>query len=258
MTPQDPIVALCYCGDSTCKIPYGTCHCGCNENTTIIQETNSPQGRIKGFPALYRSGHNQSRLVHPVVEDAVPFKIEREYCRLIPLSRGLYAIIWACDYEWLMQWKWYAMWSSASETYYAVRDERRKRGGSGKCILMHRAIAERHNLRLVDHADHNGLNCTQSNLRPCTDTQSLGNTRLRKDNKLRIKGVQETRSGRFIARIRHCGIVERFGPFDFPEEAGEAYKTAAIRVFGKFACVEKKPTYGGQPASKPKEGLFDE
>lgn len=194
------------------------------------------QKRMQGYPVRFCNGHNRNRLVVPIIEDAVPFKIKDIYCRLISLTKGMYVIVDAADYEWLMQWKWYAMRSKDSKTYYAARDERPRQGETTerKTTLMHRAIAERKGQGLVDHGDHDGLNCTRLNLRPCTVTQNLGNTRLRKDNKIGIKGVQK-RGDKYYARIRHNGIKERFGPFDFPEEAGDAYKKAALRVFGEFA-----------------------
>lgn len=43
------------------EIPYGYCHCGCGQKTTICHKTNSRQGHIKGVPHLYIKGHYSFR-----------------------------------------------------------------------------------------------------------------------------------------------------------------------------------------------------
>lgn len=43
----------------TSDIPYGYCHCGCGQKTTIAKLTNSKRGRIKGDPTRYINGHHQ-------------------------------------------------------------------------------------------------------------------------------------------------------------------------------------------------------
>ena len=106
MTPQESIVALCICREPNCQIPYGLCHCRCGSETTIAKSNNIPRGIIKGLPRKFKKGHF-SKIV-PIIEEAVPFKIDGVYCRLIPLDKGLYTIVWESDYLWLMQWPWYA------------------------------------------------------------------------------------------------------------------------------------------------------
>jgi hypothetical protein len=39
------------------KIPYGYCHCGCGNKTTLATQTNTTQGRVKGEPCKYLLGH---------------------------------------------------------------------------------------------------------------------------------------------------------------------------------------------------------
>ena len=40
--------------------------------------------------------------------------------RHIPLSQGQVAIVDAEDYEFLMQWNWYAAWMPSTQSYYAT------------------------------------------------------------------------------------------------------------------------------------------
>lgn len=49
---------LCVCENPDCKIPYGTCHCGCGRETRIQdQKSSSGKGRYK-WPRLWCAGHN--------------------------------------------------------------------------------------------------------------------------------------------------------------------------------------------------------
>lgn len=48
--------------DPTQEIPYGYCHCGCGQRTTIASKTSRKRGRIKGQPVRYISGHNARQL----------------------------------------------------------------------------------------------------------------------------------------------------------------------------------------------------
>lgn len=79
-------------------------------------------------------------------------------CRLqqIRLSKGLYALVDSEDYDWLMQWTWYASNESRGTKWYAIRRE------NGKKIRMHVAVWVRHNGPVpkglvIDHVNHNSL-----------------------------------------------------------------------------------------------------
>jgi hypothetical protein len=85
------------------SIPNGFCHCGCGGKTRIAAANCTSSRSIKGEPRRFIYGHQ--RRIRPVIEEAQPFKLDGIYCRLIPLTQGQYAIVWASDYEWLMQWK---------------------------------------------------------------------------------------------------------------------------------------------------------
>ena len=52
---------ICICGNTECKVPYGYCHCGCAEKTTIPCESDSSKGAIKGVPRKYVHGHNATK-----------------------------------------------------------------------------------------------------------------------------------------------------------------------------------------------------
>lgn len=48
--------------DTTNEIPYGYCHCGCGQKTSIAKRTQTSRGFIKGQPMRYVSGHNGRNL----------------------------------------------------------------------------------------------------------------------------------------------------------------------------------------------------
>jgi hypothetical protein len=88
---------------------------------------------------------------------------------------------------------------------------------------------------VIDHIDGNPLNNRLSNLREATTSQSIQNTRLRKDNISGYKGVSKTTSGKHMSRIKIKNKVQHLGSYDTPEEAHAVYCEAADRLFKEFA-----------------------
>lgn len=87
-----------------------------------------------------------------------------ELYREIPLTQGQVALVDASDYEWLMQWKWFALWNKTSRSFYAARNPKNIDGKRAH-IRMNRLILglEYGDPRMGDHRDGNTLN----NLRFC-------------------------------------------------------------------------------------------
>ena len=118
---------VCVCGETDCDIPYGFCHCSCGESVGFWEQNHTRLGGVKGQPHKYVRWH-QSRK-RPKIEDATPFKIDGEYCRLIPLSLGMHMIVWESDYLWLMQWNWSATYMKMTDAHYATRKHNGRRDG---------------------------------------------------------------------------------------------------------------------------------
>ena len=89
----------------------------------------------------------------------------------------------------------------------------------------------------IDHVNGDRADNRIANLRGATRSQNNRNTRLRKDNKIGLKGMSARPNGRYQARIRIDKKTIWLGTFDTPEEANAVYASAAIHYFGEFARV---------------------
>jgi hypothetical protein len=148
--------------------------------------------------------------------------------RLIPLTRGQFAIVDAEDYPHLSRFTWFA--EDAYKTYYAVRKE------NGKSIKMHRQITSAPDHLVVDHIDHNGLNNQKSNLRLATFTQNCRNQRRLSHKTSRYKGVHWHKgSKKWSAQITCDNKTHHLGYFTSQIDAAKAYDKAAAKFHGDFA-----------------------
>lgn len=151
--------------------------------------------------------------------------------KLIPLTQGKFAMVDDEDYEFLMEFNWYA--KRAPRTWYA-----RTNVGSGRTrttMTMHQLIAGVIN---VDHADRNGLCNMKYNLRLSTLSQNHGNqAKTLSKTTSKYKGVHRRRdSSRWRAYIGAAGKSrQNLGSFLSEEDAAVAYDMAAVRRYGEFA-----------------------
>jgi len=150
------------------------------------------------------------------------------------------------DYQFLMEWNWYALITDRANTIYAARVE--YINGKQKQHLMHRVIMEPPMGYKIDHKDHNGLNNQKSNLRICTTAENNRNRKLRIDNKTGYKGVSintRRRGDKIYSRIRADIRINNkttfLGHFDTIIAAAKAYDHAAKKHFGEFANLNFKP-----------------
>ena len=156
--------------------------------------------------------------------------------RLIPLTRGKWAIVDAADYEWLMQWKWNAWLDPKSGSYYA------KRGIYGpetkETVSMHRLILglNKGEQKEGDHINGNTLDNRRSNLRVATRQQNAQNSKMKKTNKSGYKGVSwGARQKKFKATIMINGKNKVVCWSEDPITCSDAYEAASKKIFGKFA-----------------------
>lgn len=89
----------------------------------------------------------------------------------------------------------------------------------------------------VDHANRVNSDNRYTNLRQCTRSQNNSNRRVIRETATGVKGVSPDGSGKYRARVASNGARRLVGVFETVDEAGDAYRTAATKVHGEFACL---------------------
>jgi hypothetical protein len=191
---------------------------------------------VKGAPLPHLKGH---RSANPRINftDALPFKIEGHYCKLIPLTKGMYAIVWQEDYARIAKSRWVADWNPHTRSFYARRCAKGIDGKRGH-ISMSREIMDIQDgdIRKVDHENHDTLDDRRSNLRIASTLQNASNRKKNQNNKSGYKGVHLNKAtGRWQAYIRVETKLIHLGIHSTAEEAYAAYCAAALRLHGEFA-----------------------
>jgi len=154
--------------------------------------------------------------------------------RKIPLTKGKYAIVDPQDYNRLSKYNWHAV--IAPNTCYAARSQTCKLTGQSTKIPMHRSIIPIPENMLCDHINHIGLDNRRANLRPATAAQNSWNRKKQsKPTSSKYKGVYQTISNTWSAKITVLGKRIHLGTFKTETAAARAYDSAAKTHFGPFA-----------------------
>jgi hypothetical protein len=165
------------------------------------------------------------------VRDSLKTGIMKE----IILTQGKVALVDDEDYDFLMQWKWYAL-HSHKDIYYARRNRYFTVDGVRKhtVVFMARAIMNPPANMQVDHIDHNPLNNQKSNLRICCYLENNRNASKRINASTQYKGVLHV-GNRIRAYIGINNKNKHLGSFKTEEDAARAYDKKAKELFGEFA-----------------------
>lgn len=157
--------------------------------------------------------------------------------REIALTQGYVAIVDNEDFDRISAFKWRAR--TTGGLVYAVTTFGYP--GPQHTIYMHRMILDARTDETIDHRDANGLNNTRENLRHCTQSENIGNSRIGSRNSSGFKGVSmDKRRGTWRARIANRQVG---GAFATAQEAARAYDTAAFEKWGNFARLN----FPGEP-----------
>ena len=156
----------------------------------------------------------------------------------IPLTKGKFAIVDVGDFAEINKHKWYT--SQRGRFSYARRGDGIKHGNK-TAIAMHREIMGHPKNMYIDHINHNGLDNRRANLRLATPKQNAWNNLPRKGNySSKYKGVSwHKRDRKWYAKIVIHGKAKHLGGFNDEKAAAAAYNSAAKKLFGEFACLNK-------------------
>ena len=163
----------------------------------------------------------------------------------IPLSKtgkvhkGKYTLVDDEDYEYLMQWNWYAI--KSAKCFYAKRVEYSKGRSSERVFPMQNVVMKVTDKKLmVDHINMDGLDNRKSNLRIATRSQNGMNRRKSINCTSKYKGVHLKYKNGWICQIRFNNKQKHLGVFKNEKAAAKAYDKAAIELHGEFASLNFK------------------
>lgn len=148
----------------------------------------------------------------------------------IPLTQGQFATVDDWNYDRLMQWKWYAVWSPLTCSFYAVRTGKRP---FRKQVHMSREIMHTPNGLVCDHIDHDTLNYSEENLRNVTYSQNAMNRRASRNNKSYEKNICVHGIG-YQVQVKKSGLKTYRKYFKTLADAIAARDEALKKFHGEF------------------------
>lgn len=155
---------------------------------------------------------------------------------VIKLTKGKYAIVDKTTHGVLNGKKWYAQ--LARNTIYANRRENKQKDPKQSMVSMHRVVAKAKKGEFVDHINGNGIDNRKANLRICTMSENIANSRKFLTGSSKYKGVcLHTYNKNWIALIKINRKSIHIGCFDDEIDAARAYDQKASELYGEFACL---------------------
>jgi len=153
----------------------------------------------------------------------------------IQLTQGHVALVDDDMFDYLNQWKWYALWAPTTKSFYAVRQESRKSERASQKIRMSRIVANTPDGLICDHKDGNTLNNQLYNLRNVTVSQNAMNRAgADVDNKLGVRGVEEVYKG-FRAYISVNCKLKKYPKRATLDEAIRDREKAEREYYGEYS-----------------------
>jgi AP2 domain. len=149
--------------------------------------------------------------------------------KLIPLTKGRYAIVDDEWFDYLNQWKWF---------YHSQGYAARSTWNPRTIVFMHREIMKASKGKLVDHINGNKVDNRKFNLRFCTARQNNVNCKIHITNKSGYRGVSWKKElKKWVAVCYLNNKVIYLGLFDKPHHAALARDLWMIDLHGKYAST---------------------
>ena|SRR3990167_1332048 len=147
--------------------------------------------------------------------------------KTIPLTQNKHAIVDDEDFGWLINYSW--CYSGNGYSQGTV---------SGKRISMHRLIMGAPKGKVIDHINYDTLDNRRSNLRICTYSQNIVNSRPRSASG--YKGVDFFKKlKKWRAKLKVDGATKHIGYFNSKEEAAKAYNEFAEKHYKDYAYLNE-------------------
>ena len=151
--------------------------------------------------------------------------------KYIPLTQDKFAIVDDEDYDFLMQWKWFAQFNWNKTGFYARRREGKRK------IYMHRVIMKTPPNKYTDHINHISHDNRKCNMRICTNKENQENRQVHIFGKTsKYRGVS-LENKKYVACIKHNDKKIRLGRYDIETDAAHAYDSAAKQLYGNVVCL---------------------
>ena len=152
--------------------------------------------------------------------------------REIQLTQGQVALVDDEDFEWLSQFKWFAVASKAKRTFYAARQLQRVNGKQYIIYMHHEIIGKPPKGFEVDHESGRGIDNQRENLRFVTRRQNCQNRKNVKSSS-EYPGVSwYKRDKKWQVHIVIDGVNKYLGRFTDELEAFEIY-CQAVEALGE-------------------------
>ena|SRR5258706_7751756 len=160
--------------------------------------------------------------------------------REIELTQGKVALVSDKDYARVIAYgKWYAV-KGRGDVWYAARNESRQYCVSRyrRRIFLHRFVLNINDDKIeVDHKNLNGLDNQRRNLRIASRNENMHNRKKCANNTSGYKGVHLHMGRVWLTHIKINGKTKHIGVYKSLIKAAQAYDVAAVKYYGKFACL---------------------
>lgn len=152
----------------------------------------------------------------------------------IKLSQGKVCIVDDSDYEFLSQFKWYALRPTGNKCFYAARGIYDNVTKKRTTQYLHKVLLDTNDY--VDHKNRNTLDNRRSNLRSATPSQNRMNSTPKGVSK--YMGVSWNKN-KWCAYCTYQGKRKYIAGFDTEIEAAGAYNEWVKGIYGEFANLNK-------------------
>lgn len=162
------------------------------------------------------------------------FSEDGSHCRIY-FRDGSFFVIDEEDFKEVSRYSW-----ALGKRGYPIAHTSRRDPNGYKTFSLHRLIMNPGDTEDVDHISGDKLDNRKSNLRICSHQENMFNQKLRETNTTGYYGVSKMKScGKYEAYIHIDGRKKYLGLFETAEGAALARDSAAIRLFGDFARLNR-------------------